>query len=81
MTPGYKYRIKRDTGFKFLLYPNNSNHQPIGESESYSTRKECIDALNQFRGILIMDNASSFFVVHKEQTQKYYPQIVLNGKL
>lgn len=54
---GYKFKIeKNQKKYIFVLYPNNSNIQPIGESCDYDSISECSKALSQFRKIIKQTN-------------------------
>ena len=78
----YKYRIeKKDGGFVFVLYPNNSNTQAIGRSaEVYSDENQCIDALNIFRDTIRGVQVDQVLRFEKISDTEWAPRLEEAGK-
>lgn len=73
---GYKFIIKRNTnGYRFILFPNNSNSKVIGESIPYDSEGECVEKLESFRK-LVKENKINLHV--KERNNVFYPSIVVD---
>ena len=52
---GYKIKKDGDT-FYFELLPSNNNNQPIGRSKEYRSKKDCIEAIGEFRKMIEKNN-------------------------
>ena len=77
----YKFKItERDDGFVFVLYPNNSNTQPIGVSgDSFSNKALCERALSIFRDI-VKSNPYDLLNYGKRDEKIWEPSLNANGK-
>ena len=67
----YKYFIKKENeGYRFGLYPNNNNNQPLILSKHYADYAQTLTALKNFQSkvIILKENA---FIIEKTETGKY----------
>lgn len=78
---GYKFKIeKNQKKYIFVLYPNNSNIQPIGESCDYDSISECSKALSQFRKIIKQTNTEYSICIDEFPENKFLPYLVYRGE-
>ena len=69
---GYKIKKDGDT-FYFELLPSNNNNQPIGRSKEYRSKKDCIEAIGEFRKIIEKNNINSLsskYAIYKKEIGK-----------
>lgn len=56
--PGYEIK-RNENKFYFVLYPNNSNTQELGQSVEYNSEKECKKAIDKFKSIILLNQIRS----------------------
>lgn len=74
----YKYKVEnKDSGYIFVLYPNNSNTQPIGQSVTIANSyKECLEQLNDFKNFVKNSNIKKCLMIDSSTEGKWYPSLV-----
>lgn len=74
----YKYKVENiDSGYIFVLYPNNSNTQPIGQSVKVANSyKACLEQLNDFKNFVKSSNIKKCLMIDSSVKGKWYPSLV-----
>ncbi|MDO4607905.1 MAG: hypothetical protein Q4B40_01780 [Clostridia bacterium] len=76
----YKYKIEKSKGgYYFRLFPNNSNTQEIGRSNTFDNIEECKNALTIFKksGEIFKNNPELCTII-KTDNNKYIFKIYFN---
>lgn len=81
----YRYVLERDgNGYIFILYPNNIINQEVGRSIKYFSKKECLEALNDFKlfvKINKIDNYNSAFINVFKKGDFWHFQYIKDGEI
>ena len=71
--------IKLNTGFQFVMIPNNNHDQPMGYSQEFDTYISCKKALDEFRCFVTLEMTEENQHVGKYGNNGYEYRIMDNN--